>query len=90
MKGSRPDAALTPLAVTHAAAMHVKLTSVPFAFDLVTVPVDMRSGSSGSNNLVVVLLLTRPRRLGLGAAASLGAKAVDASGAAIDAELLLH
>ena len=90
MKVSKLDAALIPLAVTPVAVMHVKLTSVPFAFDLVTVPVDMRSGSSGSNNLVVVLLPTRPRRLGLGAAASLGAKAVVASEVAIDAELLLH
>ena len=90
MKVSKLDAALIPLAVTPVAVMHVKLTSVPFAFDLVTVPVDMRSGSSGSNNLVVVPRLMRPLRLGLGVVASLGAKAVDASGAAIDAELLLH
>ena len=82
--------ALTLLAVTLAAAMHEKLISVPYAFDLATVQADMRSGSSGSNNLAVALRLLRPLRLGLGAVASLVAKAVDASGAAIDAELLLH
>ena len=71
--------------------MRVRLTSAPFAFDLVTVPVDMLSGSSGSNSVIVVVpLLTRPRRLGQGAAASQGARAADASAAAVDDELLLH